>query len=319
MLATSARLLSLLSVLQRPREWTSAELAERLDVTTRTVRADVAKLRSLGYPVQSRPGLGGGYRLSAGSAMPPLLMDDDEAVAVAIGLGIAAGGGIDVESPSLTALAKLEQVMPSRLRHRVSAIRAATSTVGGSAVGIDLPALGVLASAVRGRERTRFDYTRPHEETRGRHVEPHRLIRWEKLWYLLAWDLDRDDWRIFRVDRAARPAPTGATFIARPVPGGDAAEYVTRSVIRGTWACHAVVLVHASAELVRSRIGFPLGIEALGPAVCRFTIGGSDADELARRLMALGADVEVLEGGALREAMGRLAERCRRAAGSAPG
>lgn len=314
MLATSARLLRLLSLLQRTREWTSAELGDRLGVSTRTVRADVAKLRSLGYPVAARPGVAGGYRLAAGSAMPPLLIDDDEAVAVAIGLGVAAGGGPDVASPSLTALAKLEQVMPSRLRQRVLAIGAATSTVGGPGAPKDLSALGPLASAVRGRERTRFDYTRPTGQTRGRHVEPHRLIRWEHLWYLLAWDLDRDDWRIFRVDRASPPHLTGATFTPRAIPGADAAEYVTRRVVRGTWVCHAVVLVHASADHVRARLGMPLEIEATGPAECRFEIGGPDADEVAHRLMGLGADVEVLEGEELVAALDRLAARARRAA-----
>lgn len=192
MLETSARLLELLSLLQLRRDWTSSALADRLGVSTRTVRADIGKLRPLGYPVDARPGVAGGYRLAAGTAMPPLLLDDDEAVAVAVGLGVAATWRLGVEETSLTALAKLEQVMPSRLRRRVDAIRGATSVVPGAEPPLDLAALSTVASAIRGHERLRFGYTKPGGAEEPRHTEPQRLVSWGSVWYLLAWDLDRD-------------------------------------------------------------------------------------------------------------------------------
>ena len=231
MLETSARLLELLSLLQLPRDWTSSALSERLGVSTRTVRADIGKLRSLGYPVDARPGVAGGYRLVAGTAMPPLLLDDDEAVAVAVGLGVAATWRLGVEETSLTALAKLEQVMPSRLRRRVDAIREATSVVPGAEPPLDLAALSTVAAAIRAHERLRFGYTKPGgDDEEQRHTEPQRLVSWGSVWYLLAWDLDRDDWRIFRVDRMAPRASTGVRFRPRAIPEGDIVEYVVRRV-----------------------------------------------------------------------------------------
>ena len=232
MLDTSARLLELLSLLQLTRDWTSTELAERLDVSTRTIRTDVGRLRSLGYPVDARPGVAGGYRLAAGTAMPPLLLDDDEAVAVAVGLGAVATWRLGLEETSpLTALAKLEQVMPARLRRRVEAIRAATSVVPGGEPPVDLAALNAVASAVRGHERMRFDYTTHGGGAAVRHVEPQRLVSWGPLWYLLAWDLDRDDWRIFRVDRMVPRAPTGARFRPRVIAERQAVDYVVGRII----------------------------------------------------------------------------------------
>lgn len=232
MLDTSARLLELLSLLQLKRDWTSAELSERLDVSTRTIRADIGRLRSLGYPVDARPGVAGGYRLAAGTAMPPLLLDDDEAVAVAVGLGAVATWRLGIEETSpLTALAKLEQVMPARLRRRVDAIRAATSVVPGGEPPVDLAALNAVASAVRAHERLRFDYTKHGGGEDVRHVEPQRLVSWGPLWYLLAWDLDRDDWRIFRVDRIVPRAPTGARFRPRAIPEDQVIEYVVGRII----------------------------------------------------------------------------------------
>ncbi len=230
MLETSVRLLELLSLLQLKRDWTSSELAARLGVSTRTVRADIARLRSIGYPVDARPGVAGGYRLAAGTAMPPLLLDDDEAVAVAVGLGVVATQRLGIEETSLTALAKLEQVLPARLRRRVEAVREATSVVPVAGRGLEPSVLGAVAAAVRGHERLRFGYTKPGGVPGARHAEPHRLVSWGTLWYLLAWDLDRDDWRIFRVDRMVAHVPTGARFRPRAIPGGDAVEYVVSRV-----------------------------------------------------------------------------------------
>ncbi|HEX6346821.1 helix-turn-helix transcriptional regulator [Umezawaea sp.] len=317
MVETSARLLRLLSLLQLKRDWTSSELAGRLGVSTRTVRADIGKLRSLGYPVDARPGVSGGYRLAAGTAMPPLLLDDDEAVAVAVGLGAVATQGLGVEETSLTALAKLEQVLPSRLRRRVEAVREATSVVQGAGPPLDLSVLGAVAAAIRGRERLRFGYTKPGDDEGSRHAEPHRLVTWGALWYLLAWDLDRDDWRVFRVDRMAPRAPTGARFRPRQIPGDSAVEHVVSRVSRGAWRYRARVLVHAPAAEVAARIHIPVDVEAVDESTCRVELGADDPDRLALWMAQLDVDVEVVDGDELAAAFDRLATRFRRAAGGA--
>lgn len=317
MLETSARLLELLSLLQLKRDWTSSELAGRLDVSTRTVRADIGKLRSLGYPVDARPGVAGGYRLVAGTAMPPLLLDDDEAVAVAVGLGAVATRGIGVEETSLTALAKLEQVLPSRLRRRVEAVREATSAVPGAEPALDLPVLGGVAAAIRSHERLRFGYTKPGCSEAARHTEPQRLVSWGPLWYLLAWDLDRNDWRVFRVDRMALRAPTGSRFVPRVIPEDKVVEYVVRRVSKGSWKYRARILVHAAAAEVAAKIQIPVDIEVVDASMCRVVLGADDADQLALWIAQLDVDIEVIEGDELAAAFDRLATRFRRGAGGA--
>nr|WP_306366342.1 WYL domain-containing protein [Nocardiopsis sp. CC223A] len=318
MLETSARLLELLSLLQLKRDWTGPELAGRLGVSTRTVRADIGRLRSLGYPVDARPGVAGGYRLAAGTAMPPLLLDDDEAVAVAVGLGAVATRRLGVEETSLTALAKLEQVLPSRLRRRVEAVREATSVVPGAEPPLDLSVLGAVAAAIRGRERLRFGYTKPGGYEGARHTEPQRLVGWGPLWYLLAWDLDRDDWRVFRVDRMVRHTPTGVRFRPRVIPGGDAVGYVVERVSRATWRYRARVLVHAPAARVAAKIPVPVDIEVVDGSTCRVELGSDDPDRLALWMAQLDADIEVIDGDELAAAFDRLATRFRRAAGGPP-
>ncbi|WP_129785584.1 helix-turn-helix transcriptional regulator [Promicromonospora panici] len=314
MLETSARLLELLSLLQLKRDWTSAELAGRLDVSTRTVRADIGRLRSLGYPVDARPGVAGGYRLAAGTAMPPLLLDDEEAVAVAVGLGAVATRRLGVEETSLTALAKLEQVLPSRLRRRVETVREATSVVPGADAGLDLSVLGVVAAAIRAHERLRFGYTKPGGTESARVTEPQRLVSWGTRWYLLAWDLDRADWRVFRVDRMVPHAPTGARFRPRVIPEDKVVEYVVGRVARASWRYRARVLVHAPAAHVAAKIPIPLDIEVVDETACRVELGSDDPDQLALWMTQLGVDVEVIEGDELAAAFGRLAARFRRAA-----
>lgn len=317
MVETSARLLRLLSMLQLRRDWTGAELAARLEVSPRTVRADVSRLRSLGYPVDARPGVAGGYRLVAGTAMPPLLLDDDEAVAVAVGLGAVATQRLGVEETSLTALAKLEQVLPSRLRRRVTAVRDATSVVPGAEPPLDLAVLGAVATAVRGHERLRFGYTKPCQDEEPRHAEPHRLVAWGPLWYLLAWDLVRDDWRVFRVDRMRPHPPTGARFQPRDAPADGAVEHVVRRVAQGAWTYRARVLVDAPAATVAASIPLPLDIEVVDDTTCRVDVGSDDPDRLALWLTQLGVDIEVIDGDELATAFDRLAARFRRAAGGA--
>ena len=316
MLETSARLLELLSLLQIRRDWTSSELAARLEVSTRTIRADIGKLRSLGYPVDARPGAAGGYRLAAGTAMPPLLLDDDEAVAVAVGLGAAATWRLGVEETSLTALAKLEQVMPSRLRRRVDAVREATSVVPGTEPRPDLSVLSAVASAIRGHERLRFGYTTHGGSEGARHTEPQRLVSWGPVWYLFAWDLDRDDWRVFRVDRIVPHPPTGVRFRPRMIAEDDLVQHVVRRIVQASWKYRARVVVHAPAAKVVAALRIPVAVEVVDESTSRVELGSDDPDALALRMAQLGADIEVIEGDELKAAFERLATRFGRAAAS---
>lgn len=231
---TPARLLNLLSLLQTPREWPGSELAERLRVSPRTIRRDIDRLRDLGYPVEASRGSVGGYRLVAGAAMPPLLLDDEEAVAIAVGLRAGAGHAIEgVDEASVRALAKLEQVLPSRLRHRVSVLQNATVPLArGDGATIDPQTLTVMAAAVTGQERLRFTYRAGDGAETKRLVEPYRLVSTGWRWYLVAYDLGREAWRTFRVDRVSEPFATGARFTPRELPTGDAAEFLTGSIQR---------------------------------------------------------------------------------------
>lgn len=314
-MSTSSRLLRLLSLLQTPRDFTGSELAERLEVSQRTIRNDIERLRALGYPVHATRGSIGGYRLEAGTSMPPLLLDDDEAVAVAVGLGAVATRGLGVEETSLTALAKLEQVLPSRLRRRVEAVREATSVVPGSAPPLDLSVLGVVAAAIRAHERFRFGYTKAGGVESARVTEPQRLVSWGPRWYLLAWDLDRDDWRVFRVDRIVPHAPTGARFRPRVIPEDAVVDYVVGRVSKAAWKYRARVLVHAPAAEVAAKVLTSLDIEVVDESACRVELGSDDPDQLALWMTQLGVDIEVIEGAELAAAFDRLAERFRRAAG----
>ncbi|WP_449482531.1 helix-turn-helix transcriptional regulator [Streptomyces avidinii] len=231
---TPARLLTLLSLLQTPREWPGSELAERLRVSARTIRRDIDRLRELGYPVEATLGAEGGYRLVAGAAMPPLLLDDEETVAIAVGLRAGAGHAIEgVEEASVRALAKLEQVLPGRLRHRVSALQSATvALTRGDGASVDPRTLTAIASAVAGSERLRFAYLAGDGVASRRLVEPYRLVSTGSRWYLVAYDMERGDWRTFRVDRVSEPCATGARFAGRELPM-EAVEFVRRGVRGG--------------------------------------------------------------------------------------
>jgi predicted DNA-binding transcriptional regulator YafY len=231
MVQASARLLALLSLLQIRREWTGQELADRLEVGPRTIRRDVEKLRSLGYPVEASPGVAGGYRLSAGGELPPLLLDDAEAVAVVVGLRTAASGSIaGIEEMSIRALAKLEQVLPSRLRRRVSALGDATSTFGIEGPRIDADVLATIAGACRDGIRLHFGYVARDEKATKRSTEPAAVVYSGYRWYLVAFDVDRDNWRTFRIDRISGRIRTGGRGRRRTVPGGDPAAYVKRQL-----------------------------------------------------------------------------------------
>jgi predicted DNA-binding transcriptional regulator YafY len=231
MVQTSARLLALLSLLQMRREWTGQELADRLEVGARTIRRDVEKLRSLGYPIEAAPGVAGGYRLSAGGELPPLLLDDAEAVAVAVGLRTAASGSIaGIEETSIRALAKLEQVLPSRLRRRVSALGDATSAFVADGPRIDADLLATIAGACRDGIRIHFAYVARDERATRRNTEPCAVVYSGHRWYLVAFDTDRDDWRTFRIDRIRGRIRLGTRGRRRSVPGGDPAAYVKQQL-----------------------------------------------------------------------------------------
>ncbi|MEV5966948.1 YafY family protein [Kribbella sp. NPDC051952] len=320
MLNTSARLLRLLSLLQARALWAGPDLAERLGVSTRTIRTDIDRLRQLGYPVEAAPGLTGGYRLGAGAALPPLLLDDDEAVAVAIGLRTAANGGVGgIGETSIRALAKLGQVLPPRLRQRVSTMEAATVAVPGVGPSVDADVMIAIASAIRSEQRLRFEYACHDGRSSRRDVEPHRLVNWGRRWYLIAWDPDRDDWRTFRADRITPKIPGGPRFTPRDLPDADVAAYLQRGVGTATWRYYARVVVHAPTEYVRARLSVPVEIEELAPDRCQITLGSDTPEMLTLYLGLLGVDFDVIDAPELSAALIALADRLRRAAGSQVG
>ncbi|MEV0757463.1 YafY family protein [Streptosporangium sp. NPDC050280] len=313
MLETSARLLRLLSLLQARKDWPGAALAERLGVSERTVRRDVDRLRELGYPVNATRGTDGGYRLGAGTVMPPLLLDDEEVVAVAVGLRTAAGGTVaGIEETSVRALAKLEQVLPSRLRHRVNALQTYVEPVPADSPGpvVDPEVLTVLAAACRDGERVRFDYRAHDGSASVRIVEPHRLVAWGRRWYLVAWDVDRQDWRTFRMDRVEPRTPTGPRFPPREPPEGGAAAYVARGVSAAAWRHRARVVVHAPADVVTERVNPAVGVvEAVDEHTCVLNTGADSLHVIAVYLGMLDLDFEVTEPPELVEHMRALAAR----------
>jgi predicted DNA-binding transcriptional regulator YafY len=307
---TSARLLRLLSLLQTPREWPGGELAERLGVSLRTVRRDVERLRDLGYPVHATMGAIGGYRLVAGTAMPPLLVDDEEAVAIAIGLRTAAVQAVaGIEEASVRALGKLEQVLPSRLRHRVAALGAATVPLPPTEEStVDPAVLVVLAAAVANKERVRLRYRTDAD----RLVEPYRLVAARHRWYLIAFDTAADDWRTFRVDRVTDPRPTGLRSAPREPPTADAAAFLTSQLhsLRPTYA--AVVTLHTPAAEAPAWLG---AVESLGRDRCRLRTHADTLDWLAFRLVTLGCEFEVHEPPELIRYLRELTGRVGRAVG----
>jgi predicted DNA-binding transcriptional regulator YafY len=296
MAATTARALRLLSLLQARRTWSGQELMERLRVSERTLRRDIDGLRQLGYPVRATTGPAGGYQLEAGADIPPLLLDDDEAVAIAMGLLTAAGGTITgIEETSVRALAKLEKVLPPRIRKRVSMLQTAVVPVIRAWVTVDAEILTVVAAACRDRERLRFEYRGREGGVTERHVEPHQLVSLHQKWYLLAFDRDRDDWRTFRLDRVVAPRATRFNFTPREIPGGDAAEYVMRSLRTRPMNFQVSVVLDAPAEVINGKCRPGEGeVEPLGDARCRLRTQGDSLDWLAFMIIwfAVGFEVE---------------------------
>jgi predicted DNA-binding transcriptional regulator YafY len=312
---TSTRLLRLLAMLQARRDWSGQDLASRLEVSTRTIRTDIERLRELGYPVEATPGVGGGYRLGHGTTMPPLLLDDEEAVAVAVALRTTAGAGVTgIEEASLRTLVKLEQLLPSRLRHRIDAMRAATVSVPGAGPTVDSAVLSAIAGAIRASERLRFDYVDHNDRETRRITEPQRLVVWGRRWYLLAWDVDRADWRTFRVDRIKPKIPTGPRFKPRPLTDEDAASYVQRSAGSATWRYRARIRIHAPLDQVRPLLPLAVDVSSDGPDRCIIQAGSDTPHQLALYIGLLDTDFEILEPSDLAEAFVRLAERYHRAA-----
>lgn len=368
---TSARLLSLLSLLQARRDWPGALLAERLEVSPRTVRRDVDRLRELGYPIEAAKGPDGGYRLGAGADLPPLLFDDEQAVALAVALQLASTAGSGIEEAAARALGTVRQVMPARLRHRIDTLQ--VTGIAGPNPPVDADVLMAVSAAIRAREVLRFDYESAsgagsvartvasaastvasatsgavsaaskvasttseavsaasgagasHAERPPRRVQPHHLVARDGRWYLLAWDLDRDDWRTFRADRMSPRVPTGPRFTPRDVPGGNVAAFVTSrfqgsdgtgSGGTGGWPCTGeVILAIPAPDVARyTREGV---VEELGPDSCRLVLGSWSWAALAAALGRFDADIEVVGPPELRSAFARLANRYA-AAGAAP-
>jgi predicted DNA-binding transcriptional regulator YafY len=317
MTQTSSRLLEMLSLLQGRRDWRGEELADRLEVSGRTIRRDIERLRQLGYPVESLNGPAGGYRLRAGSAMPPLLLDDEEAIAIAVGLSTAARASVTgIEETAIRALVKLEQVLPAHLRRRVAALGSATFTppVGGPTV--DPQHLTVLAASCRDSERLRFAYRRRDGTDSRREVEPHSLVNHGRRWYLVAWDRGREDWRTFRVDRLAKPSSTGVRVAERRLPTKDAATYVEESIRGAPNRYEAVLTLHAASEEIACRVPPYWGaIEPLDGSTCLFRTGDDDLGRLALRVAMLGVDFELHEPPELTEHLRAISLRLGRAAG----
>ncbi|MGW1208099.1 helix-turn-helix transcriptional regulator [Streptomyces sp. NPDC002499] len=319
---TSARLLALLSLLQTPRDWSGDDLAERLGITSRTVRRDIERLRELDYPITTVKGPAGGYRLAAGTHLPPMLFDDAQAVALAVALQTAAAGTTVAEDAS-RALAALSQVMPARLRHRIELLQITAiqppATADGTAQ-VDAQVLLDLSRVIQAREELRFDYAPgPNTSTDDvRRVHPHHLVTWRQHWYLVAWDLHREDWRIFRVDRVRPRTPTGPRFAPRDLPGGTVSTFVT-SRFRGNdgtttdWPCRGEVILHVPATEVAPFAQDGI-VEELGPHHCRLTLGSWSWTGLAAAIGRFDTDIEVIGPPELASAFGDLAVRYAQAA-----
>ncbi|MGW5526712.1 helix-turn-helix transcriptional regulator [Streptomyces xanthochromogenes] len=322
---TSARLLALLSLLQTPRDWSGADLAARLGITARTVRRDIDRLRELDYPITTVKGPAGGYRLEAGTHLPPMLFDDGQAVALAVALQTAAAG-TPVAEDAARALAALGRVMPPRLRHHMDLVRitAVQPPEEADDTHADARVLVELGRAIRAREELRFGYLAPGQGAGSpadepRRVQPHHLVARRHHWYLVAWDLHREDWRIFRVDRIRPRTPTGPRFTPRDLPGGNVSAFVTGR-FRGTdgtttdWPCQGVVVLHLPAAEVAPFARDAI-VEELGPHRCRLTLGSWSWTGLAAAVGRFDADIDVIGPAQLAAAFSALATRYAHAAG----
>lgn len=317
-MTTSARLLTLLSLLQTRRDWPGQLLADRLEISHRTVRRDVDRLREMGYRIRAAKGPDGGYRLEAGSELPPLLFDDDQVVALAVALQAATATGVGIEEDAVRALATVRQVMPSRLRHRLDALQFTTMPVSPIATAPEL--LITLSVAVRARDVLRFEYrsSEPSLDPVVRRVEPHHLVSSRGRWYLVGWDLDREDWRMFRADRIDPRTPTGPRFMPRELPGGSVTDFVPAH-FKGSdradrWTCNGSAVLDAPVAEVRPYVGDG-SVEELGPDRCRLQLGSWSWTSLAASFGRFDADIHDVRPAELRAAMAGLATRYAAASG----
>lgn len=306
MAETTERVLRLLGLFETRSVWTGPELTHVLGVTTRTLRRDVERLRDLGYPVAATPGVGGGYRLGSGGRMPPLLLEEDEVVAVTVALRVGAQGISAIGEPAVRALTKLDQVMPPRLRGEVAALADATALLPGATDDVDTGVLVTLAHAIRDRVRARFGYTSRGGDHVDRDVEPYRLVATGRRWYLLAWDLRREDWRTFRLDRMAGVRASTFRFTPREAP--DAVEHVRRAVTRSGHAHTVTVQLTADIAAVRRRVPAAYGVATeVAPGLTELESSADDLADLARHLtMAafdVGARLTVVDGPGLADAI----------------
>ena len=318
MISTSARALRLLSLLQLQREWSAAALSARLEVDVRTIRRDVDRLRQLGYTIDASAGPGGGYRMGAGTSTPPLLLEDDEAIAVAVALGAAAGSVAGVQDVALRLLAKLDQLMPRRLRRRLSAVPSVTISLPAPGAAPGLGALAAIAAACRDEVQLRFAYRDSRGAVTARAVEPMRLVHTGRRWYLAAWDLERADWRTFRVDRidAKSRLVQGARFVPRKPPA-DFATMVADSITSWPSRYRARLQVSGAVGDVRSRLPPWMGtVEPIDAAHCAVTIGGDTPEALAAFIVHLGLEFMLLEPAELAQPIREAAERLLRGAGA---
>lgn len=315
---TSARLLSLLSLLQARRDWPGALLADRLEVSPRTVRRDVDRLRDLGYPVRATKGPDGGYRLDAGADLPPLLFDDDQAIAVAVALQTATTTVTGIEEGALRALATVRQVMPARLRQRVDALQVTTvdKYADSKRTKVDSEHLIAIGTALRAREVLRFDYASPGAVEDGdafvppRRVEPHHLVTWGGRWYLVGWDLERNDWRTFRVDRMLPKTPTGPRFTPRELPAPDVSTYISsRFQSKNQFPCQGTAILQAKASDIARWAGRDAVVEEVTPTSCRLTMSAWSWTGLAASFGMFESDLDFIGPPELKEAANQLASR----------
>jgi predicted DNA-binding transcriptional regulator YafY len=302
----SSRMLALLSLLQFPRDWPGTLLADRLGVSPRTIRRDVDRLRELGYNVAALRGSEGGYRLDAGSQIPPLLLDDEQVVALTVALQVVPALGAGIGDAAESALVTLRRVMPSRIRHRVDGLTVSALPANRQAVPVAPDVLRALASASHDHETLRFDY-----RSEPRRVEPHAVVVSNSRWYLVAWDLDRGDWRSFRVDHVVPKTPTGPRFSPRPIPGGSAADFLRRR-FRGSddgeWTCVGEATMRVAASAIAPYIGDG-SIEDLGDSICRVRLGAWSWNAVAAKFAQFDADIEDVSPPELQQAVIRLGER----------
>lgn len=323
-MATTDRLLTLLSLLQTRRDWPGPLLAARLDISHRTVRRDIERLREMGYRIHATMGPEGGYRLDSGEELPPLLFDDDQALAVAIALRAAPAMGAGIGEAAIRAQGTLRQVMPSRLRHRLDDLEVTTVRQPGEAApaNVSLDVLVTLGQTIRDRQTLRFDYPARDGGEPGseppltpRRAEPHHLVTSQGRWYLVGWDLDREDWRLYRVDRIHPRIPHGARFTPRTVPGGDVDAFVAAR-FRGSdvneWPCRGTVILHLPARDVLPFAGEGR-VTAIDEHTCSLEAGSWSWGSLAATLGRLEVAMEVVGPAELRTAFATLAERYARA------